>query len=453
MRRPYIILTLVGILGVSCLFLWTCSSTFSFSWHTKKEVGKRLENTRPSENATARPVPSHLSSEKSKPTGDNGVPVHSVQILRFWGNSPTDIESFMIEMSKKGIDTIFFRVFQNPGDTLFRILPVKAKAGVYFKSSQAPIVSDLLPLVCRVAHAQGIKVYAWINTLNATYLNCYPRARHTSRYDLSLRKLVKTPRMSPFDPLVKKCLANLFADLAKNPIDGILIQDDLILHYNEDLSPVAVRQYAQETGTEKVKPGTFYVVERGKGKTFHLHGYHEAFWRWSAWKSRKLAGFLKTLIQRAKAARPNVKVALNINYEALLMPEDALAWYSRDIPTLEKIAHPDLYMVMSYQKQMARELEKPYPVIIEDLKKMVRTAVGLIPPPGRWIFKVQTVDWKTGHPLKTEQIVKAATAIVSVSPVKTCLMPYVPFLLREVLREKKLWTESVRGISRQTSKN
>ena len=298
MRRPYIILTLVGILGASCLFLWTCSSTFSFSWHTKKEVRERTEHPRPFEKATARPAPSHLSGKERKPTGDGEVPIHSVQILRLWGNSPADLESFMIEMRKKGIDTIFFRVFQNPGDTLFRILPVKTKVGVYFKSSQAPLVSDLLPLVCRDAHARGIKVFAWINTLNATYLNCYPRARLTSRYDLGLRKLVKTPRMSPFDPLVKKCLANLFADLAKNSIDGILIQDDLILHYNEDLSPVSVRLYKQETGTKKVNPEAFYVVERRESRTFHLHGYHEVFWRWSAWKSRKLAGFLRALIQR-----------------------------------------------------------------------------------------------------------------------------------------------------------
>ena len=442
----------MGLLGVSCLFLWTCSSTFSFSWHTNKEVKKQPKNADDSAAIKVRQAPADLSKERVNPAGSGLFTVHSVQILRLWGNSPADLGSFMLKVRQKGVNTVFFRVFQNPGDTFFHILPVQAKAGVYFRSSRAPLVSNLLPLVCRTAHAQGIKVYAWINTLNATYLNCYARVRHTSRYDLGLRRLFKTPRLSPFDPAVKKCLANLFADLAKNPIDGILIQDDLILHYNEDLSPVSVHLYEQKTGTQKMTPDALYMVERGQRGTFHLRGYHEAFWRWSAWKSRKLAVFLKTLIQRVKAVRPNVKVALNINYEALLMPEDALAWYSRDIPTLEKIAHPDQYMVMSYQEQMARELGKSYPVIMGDLRKMVKTAMGLIPDTSRWIFKVQTIDWKTRHPLDKKQIAQAVASLVSVSPVQTCLMPYAPFLLMES-EKSELRSERTQNMQGQTSRN
>ncbi len=379
--------------------------------------------------------------------------VHSVQITRLHQKSPEGLGRFMKALRGNGIGTIYFRVFQNHGDAFFSVLPCEAEIGIYFKSSYAPLVSDLLPLVCRIAHSQGIKVYAWMNTLKATFLIRGHTLARVGRFDPASGKIVRTKRLSPFDPGVVAGLSGLFSDLARNPIDGILVQDDLTFHYNEDVSPLARRAFERDTGKRILHPRQLYLFERD-GKRVRLKGYRGDFWKWSVWKSHRLALFLNYLIQAAKKVRPSIRVALNINYEALLAPENALAWYSRDIPTLEKFAHPDRYMVMSYQRQMEKELGKPEAVVLQYLNNMVKTAVTLISDPERWVFKIQTIDWKTRQPIDVERIKLVMASIKSAAPVRICLMPYEPFLTRS--RDQKVGSEpspNVMFVRLNTSRN
>ncbi len=415
------------ILFVALIFLmgWGCASSFSFSWHTEKDV-ERIPGSRgwggfQGKGLTSRGIRTAMGTPSP-------LEIQGVQITRLYCTSPTGLDSFMKRLKRAGIGTVYFRVFQNPGDAFFRIFPPKARVGVYFETTKAPVVSNLLPLVCRAAHRYGIQVYAWMNTLKASFMFRGARLGHVEAYDLATGRAVGTSRLSPFAPKVVPALCALFTDLARTPVDGILIQDDLVLRYNEDVSPWAIQMFKRETGVKDISPARFYVLGKEGSHGVQLKGYKGIFWRWAAWKNRKLALVLKRLIQATKSVAPTLKIALNIHYESLLMPEDALAWYSRDVPTLEKIAHPDQYAVMSYQNQMARELEKSEAQVYRDLKTMVKTAVTLVPDPSRWVFKVQTIDYKTRRPIEMRQILHAVASIESASPVHVCLMPYAPFL-------------------------
>jgi biofilm PGA synthesis lipoprotein PgaB len=351
------------------------------------------------------------------------------RITRLTEKKPGEIAALFEKFKTHGINTLFFRVFQNPGDAFFRVLPRHAREGVYFKTRYAPVVSDLLPVICRIAHKKGLKIYAWMNTLRATFIRCSNSCKRVFLFDIHKGRIAAGRTMSPFDTRVRRCLRGLYADLAKNPIDGILIQDDLILHYSEDMSPAAIRKFKKDSGLKKFKPERLYILGKNRDGETRLEGYQDAFWKWSTWKSRQLALLLKELTQVIKHVNPKLRTGLNVNYESLLAPENALAWFSRDIPTLEKIARPDYYVVMSYQRQMQRELKKTPEVVLGDIRAMVKTAVAIIPDPGRWIFKVQTIDWKTRHPISQKQIRKVLATIQRAAPVHHCLMPYIPQLL------------------------
>ncbi len=405
-----------------------CSSFFSLSWHTEKKVERAYHKR------TAGPLKKNIPRWCER-----------VQVARLDQRSPTELNLLMTDLKLKGFKIIYFRVFQNPGDVFFHILPPEAPTGVYFKTSHAPMVSNLLPTVCQAAHRHGIKVYAWINTLNATFLHC-SHCGHIWKIDLASGRRIKTSRLSPFDPRVRSCLAGLFKDLARYSIDGILIQDDFVLHYNEDVSPLALHAYQKSMGIHLLHHiRRFYLLRRKGEKGIQIAGYRPSFWSWSKWKNRQLALFLKQLIKTARETNSSVKVAIDVNYESLLSPKNALAWFSRDIPTLERIAHPDQYAVMSYQRQMERELEKSRSEIFHQLRAMVKTALVWIPTPGRWIFKIQTIDWKTHQPIRINMIKATANSITSVAPVHICLMPYAPFLSIDISSDKSRSSEISRS--------
>ena len=49
------------------------------------------------------------------------------------------------------------------------------------------------------------------------------------RYDSTLGKTLPTRRLNIFHPVVRRRLTEVFRDLARADIDGVLFQDDLVL--------------------------------------------------------------------------------------------------------------------------------------------------------------------------------------------------------------------------------
>ncbi len=406
-RKVFIPLILIAFLVI----LLGCSSFFSFSWNTSKKIGKTREKDPKMSKTVSGFTPE--SREPLKPHARS----FEIQITRLEGKTPAELEAFMERLKEHNIRTIFFRVFQNPGDGFFEIFPRQAREGVYFKTSYAPLVSDLLPSVCRMAHERGIAVYAWMNTFKAKFLRC-DGARRLYRYDPQTDRIEETPAWNPFDPKVQTALVGLFSDLARNSIDGILVQDDMVLRYTEALGRYSRTLFAGEKGGGMFAPRDLYVFGRSESGKRYVNAYTPLFWEWCRWKSRELAKLAGRLKAAVKKVRPSAIFAVDVNYEALMTPENALAWFSWSIPTMEEVAHPDLYVVMSYQRQMAEELEKPEPVILGYIEQMVVSALRLIPDPNRWVFKVQTVDWRTRRRITFAQIRKTLETIESAAPVR-----------------------------------
>ena len=432
------------IIGIVCfcltwlIFFNACSSNFFFSWKKEKKVeaqppvkAEKKESAAPKTKPLPPSFVDSLNPPNKNPSRHEEKPsFDGIQITRLKQRSVDGLSNFLNFLKKNGIHAIYFRVFQNPGDAYFHILPIKAKTGVYFKTSYAPLVSDLLPVVCRLAHQQDIQVYAWMETLNASFIRC-KKAKHIHRYDPSRKSIKSTRRLTPFDREVARCLCGLFSDLAKNAIDGVLIQDDLILHYNEDFSPVAIRSFKRDARLKRFLPAALYRFRKAEKGGMAFEEYTPLFWEWCRWKNRRLSGLLRKLMVSIKKSRPSAKVAVDINYEALSSPKNALAWYSRTIHVMEKIAHPDIYAVMAYQKQMQRELGLSEDAVYGKLGEMVVAAMRFVPNPERWAFKIQTIDWKTRKPLNSRQVTDALKSVRKAGPVQIFLMPFNPNLLNK----------------------
>ncbi len=88
----------------------------------------------------------------------------AAQIFFVEGSSAVEIEEYLKEMKRDGINTILLRVFQNRGDRPHPIAGNKRLPGVYFQTDRAPVIYDLLGLVAEIAHRHKIKVLAWMST-------------------------------------------------------------------------------------------------------------------------------------------------------------------------------------------------------------------------------------------------------------------------------------------------
>jgi biofilm PGA synthesis lipoprotein PgaB len=124
-------------------------------------------------------------------------------------------------------------------------------------------------------------------------------------------------------------------------------------------------------------------------------GQGPLFDEWRRWKSRSLGDFLGTLVTEARQVNPRLLVAVNLYYETLLAPDQALSWLAQD--AREVLSRGvDYLAVMSYHRQMKRELGLDDETLRGMLVGLTARARQLPVDPGRIIFKVQTVDWGVG---------------------------------------------------------
>ena len=123
-------------------------------------------------------------------------------------------------------------------------------------------------------------------------------------------------RLSPFDPVARQRIGDLYEDLARHAFfDGILFHDDAMLGDFEDAGPAALAAY-QKAGL----PGSIAA----------LRADPETMQRWTRYKSRHLVDFTAELAERARAVRgPRIKTARNLYAEPLLNPASE-AWFAQN---------------------------------------------------------------------------------------------------------------------------
>ncbi len=347
------------------------------------------------------------------------TPLRAVQVMFFSGKTLEDVRGEIKRLKAHGIDTIILRVFHNRGDRPYPFVKTTKRlprAGVYFKTSHAPVVADILTPILDAAHREGIRVFAWMTTRYANYGMEDRRELACRGYDVRKRRFFRCKGLDLFNDTAVEHIKALYRDLAKYPIDGILFQDDLILKYNEGLSPVAIQRFGEETGVE-LEPARLYRIREDSIIT-----YTPLFWQWAEWKNRRLIHIIDELKRTVRGLNPEVEFAINLMYENLTSPSNALAWFSQD---LRKAAEKgfDYYAIMAYQKQISDELRKNMSEVEELILKMTHRAKRIIGVPRKILIKLQTIDWKTGRPLAEREIIELAKKVKKMG-VSVAVVPY-----------------------------
>lgn len=348
----------------------------------------------------------------------NEQPMRGAQILVVEGHSPAMVERSFRRLKELGIDTVIIRAFHNPGDRYHPMVPKEkqdGRTGVYFRTHHSPVVEDLLPVYAELARQNGMKIYAWMTTRYADYGFAIDDPRYDSIYDLGQKELIRDKGLDIWNPAVERYLSALFEDLARNPIDGILFQDDLVYRHTTGFGASARKRYQSEFGMP-LKPENLYrgiyQVESGK---HYVREYTPEFWQWVDWKNRKILSLASSLSAAARKIRPDLKIALNFFYEAVTQPRNALAWISQSISRAEEGPF-DYYAVMAYHRQMASELSLNTEKTTQLLGKMTADLYRRVEDRSRIMLKLQVRDWDTREKVTPAEFTRLMSTVRSSVP-------------------------------------
>ncbi|MFQ6083975.1 MAG: poly-beta-1,6-N-acetyl-D-glucosamine N-deacetylase PgaB [Candidatus Aminicenantia bacterium] len=269
-------------------------------------------------------------------------PHYLAQINVLEARNESEIVTFLNKIKKAGFEGIILRAFQLKGDRTHRVVNNQTTEGVYFKTEYAPLVYELFPLVVEIGHRQGLKVWAWMTTRN-----CRWKMKDEwleKKYNFATKRIEPGKGLDIFNPEAVNYLKLLYQDLARTGVDGILIQDDLILRHN-----VGFGRYIQEKFKEK------YGIDLSPFILYKGRKYLPYFWKWIELKTDQLIEVVESLSRAVREVNSSVFLGLNIYYETLLSPKNGLAWYSQDIDKLA-LSSIDYLFFMIYHRQIKQEL-------------------------------------------------------------------------------------------------
>ena len=406
------------------------------------EQGIQIAKERLKEKTTALSAVSEPVVRRPFPIGKRVKRRICVQASSFEGKTLEEVEKRMKQLKNAGVNTVILRVFQNRGDRTYPFVTGKREEGVYFKTEYAPVVDDLLGKLAEIVHRNGLEIFAWMTTRYANYgLEDSPGYR-CMKYNFETKKMEMGRGFNLFHPEGVKRLENLFRDLGRNPIDGILFQDDLILRHDEDFSPEANEAFLKEFGYSP-DPNLFYVdpYKSDSGK-YYVKGYTDRFWVWANWKNRWLMTVAKRLMEASRESNPNLQFAINLYFESVLSDLNGVAWFSQTLSGALR-NNFDYYAVMAYHRQAMKDRNIEAGEAIGLMAETTRKAIEGVGDPSKVLMKVWLLDWKRngtvrGNLAPRKEIEDALTAILNRGQVSLAFVPYIDAFPIDSFKDK--WT-------------
>lgn len=295
-------------------------------------------------------------------------------------------------LADAGISKIIYRVFQDD----------KQSGGLYFNNTQFRALSPSLERMITEFDFKRMDLCAWMmgrkfGWITDTFLFDY-------EYENGVRR--KVSKLDIFNPDAVNKIKLVFKELASQKINCILIQDDLIIRYNEGFSRWGTSKYRSVT---KVAPKEEQMM--APGTLYHLN--------WKRIKVEALTNLVKEVVRNCKMVNSAIKVGMNVYYEAPLNIKDSENWYSHN---LWQLAHTDLDYIylMSYHRQIKIEMKLSETANRELFKQIVDKAYEICGE--KLIVKIQVRDWKTGRRIPESEI-KAYLKLVPEGVNRVCFTP------------------------------
>ena len=340
---------------------------------------------------------------------DGDVPIIAAQVHVLGGNNWVEIGIELDRLREAGFNTIFFRVFQNKRDRYHNIVADRdnnEQTGVYFQTSSAPVIEDMLTKLADLCRRRGMRLFAWMTTRSMDWLE--EESWLDDHFDLETRKLQTNSVHDLFNNEFTTYLFDLYSDLARLPVDGIVIQDDFVIKSYEGFTVAAISGYEEKFGVIPKPELLFQKIFLGSDGRFHvgLHGSeHE---RWRLYLADHLNTLGRELVKRCKDERVNLAVVMNVYYDTVHAPEKAVAWLGQSLDAVSNSPF-DHVCLMAYHRQAAAELDLS---VTEAIALMGGLSTQLWQNVGdRLIIKLQTVDWAKGEKISAEELTDMVEAV------------------------------------------
>ena len=268
--------------------------------------------------------------------------------------------------------TVYLQAFADPdGDGI--------ADAVYFPNRHLPMRADLFSRVAWQLRTRAhVAVYAWMPVIGFKLPAAHPAASHLVSIDPhapAAARHNRSQRLSPFDPLARQTILEIYEDLGKQAsFAGILFHDDATLSDFEDSSSAALAVYRNEWQL----PGSVQAI----------HADPLLRQRWSEHKTAWLNAFTMELAGTLRRYQPSLMTARNLFAEPVLNPASE-EWYAQSLPSFLALYDHVALMAMP---QMERADD---PVAWMD-----RLLQGVLREPGalhKTLFELQSRDWRTGR--------------------------------------------------------
>jgi biofilm PGA synthesis lipoprotein PgaB len=166
-----------------------------------------------------------------------------------------------------------------------------------------------------------------------------------------------------------------------------------------------------DDGGIPVSPEDIFRLDESRtlAPVFSTVNCRPAFWEWASWKNRRLLELSRELMAASRELRPDLLFAVNLYYETILNPRMALAWYGQDLKAARDYPF-NYFSLMSYHRQIERELSLTGDEAIDALAVMSRRAVDEVGTPEKIIMKIQSLDWQTQRLLPRKELDRALAA-------------------------------------------
>ncbi|MBI3354561.1 MAG: family 10 glycosylhydrolase [Nitrospirae bacterium] len=359
-------------------------------------------------------APTHQIKHEAPPSENLSVKVDkklfAAQVLLFKSATYEELKEEMAEMKRSGVNVVIVRVFHNKGDRYHGFASsTKYQSGVYFKSTIAPVVDDVLTRIIEIGHSQGIQVYAWMTTRKMDWKWSDAPKWRDSAYDLKAKTFTHSSGLDLFNQEVQDYITALYREIAASGADGILIQDDLVYRHIEGFGEAARRSYYNTFGFALRPENLYQGIYEGKGK-YYVKSYTPLFWKWAEWKNQNITLFLDNLVRETRRVTPHMKIVLNLYYETIINPKNGIAWFAQDLTSLKDI-DVDYYAVMAYHRQIMKEKNLSLDAAFEMISDITRKGLAAIGKGDKLLMKVQTIDWDTREAVPDGELIRVFEAI------------------------------------------
>ena len=187
--------------------------------------------------------------------------------------------------------------------------------GVYFQTSNAPIVIDLFKVIVPAAHAKGMAVLASLNLHEPGWMAVNPEWG-TVLTNGAGQAVPQAGFVDVLHPDYQRAVGEVAQDLLRTDIDGLVMGARRARGFAEEWSPSSRRLFERMFGPsldsrdQPVSPDA---------------------WRWAGWKTRTYLGFLAQLTRQLRQTRPGFVMAVALHEHAVLSPAEALTDYGEDV--------------------------------------------------------------------------------------------------------------------------